>query len=447
MNAFPPGFLWGVSTSAYQIEGAWNEDGRGPSIWDAFCHQPGHIADQTTGDTACDHYHRWREDVQLLRDLGVGAYRFSISWPRVLPEGTGRVNEAGLDFYDRLVDVLVGAGIQPWPTLYHWDLPQALQDRGGWPERSTVAAFVGYAEMVAKRLGDRVRGWITHNEPFIAAVYGHYTGSHAPGWRDPRATMQAAHHMLLSHGEATKALRAQRSATPVGIALSLAPVDPASAAAPDQAAAQRLDGWLNRWYLDPLFRAAYPPDLLGHLGPLAPAMEAADLATIAVPLDFLGINYYTRVVARHDPAEPVLQAGTVTPAGVETSMMWEVYPEGLPRLLERLWREYHVKSLLVTENGMPLADAPDKQGQIDDRPRIAYLRRHLSGVLRSIERGVPVQGYFVWSLLDNFEWAHGYGPRFGLVHVDFATQQRRPKASAAWYGQLVRTGKLPGRDG
>jgi beta-glucosidase len=447
MSSFPPGFLWGVSTSAYQIEGAWNEDGRGPSIWDTFCRQPGRIADGTSGDVACDHYHRWREDVQLLRDLGVQAYRFSISWPRVLPNGTGRVNAAGLDFYDRLVDALAGAGIQAWPTLYHWDLPQALQDQGGWRDRRIVAAFVEYAEVVAKRLGDRVRGWITHNEPFIAAIFGHYTGEHAPGLKDAHAAFQAAHHLLLSHGRATLALRALQPKTPVGIALSLSPVDAASVTAEDHAAAQRLDGWLNRWYLDPLFRAAYPSDLLGALGTLAPVMESNDLTEINVPLDFLGVNYYTRVVAQQDPSQPLTQARTVMPPAAETCMMWEVYPPGLPRLLERLGRDYSVKSLLVTENGMPLPDVLDTHGRIDDGPRIAYLRRHLDGVQQCIEKGVPVHGYFTWSLLDNFEWALGYGPRFGLVHVDFATQRRRPKGSAAWYGHLARTGKFPGREG
>jgi beta-glucosidase len=444
--AFPPNFLWGVATSAYQIEGAWNSDGKGPSIWDTFCHQPGRIANGDTGDVACEHYQRWRDDVQLLRDLGVQAYRFSISWPRVLPEGTGRINQAGLDFYSRLIDALGSAGIQPWPTLYHWDLPQALQDQGGWPARSTVAAFVEYTQLVGRRLGDRVQGWITHNEPFIAAAFGHYTGEHAPGLKDIRATLQAAHHMLLSHGEATLALRALRSETPIGIALSLSPVDPAADTPDDQAAAQRLDGFMNRWYLDPLFRGTYPPDLVAQLGPIMPEMTMDDLPRIAVPLDFLGVNYYTRVVARYDPAQPVTQARSVTPAGVETSMMWEVYPAGLPRLLERLWREYRVKALMVTENGLPLPDAPNDQGQIDDGPRIAYLRRHLVGVQQLLAQGVPVRGYFVWSFLDNFEWAHGYGPRFGLVHVDFATQRRTPKASAAWYRQLARTGKLPGRE-
>jgi beta-glucosidase len=383
--------------------------------------------------------------VALLRDLRVSAYRFSVSWPRVLPEGTGRVNPAGLDFYERLVDALLAEDIQPWVTLYHWDLPQALQDRGGWPARDTVAAFAAFADVVARRLGDRVRGWITHNEPFIAAIFGHYTGEHAPGLRDIRPALQAAHHILLSHGAAASALRAVRAEVPVGIALNLQPVHPASGSAEDQAAAGALDGFLNRWYLDPLFRGSYPADLLAALGPLAPVTQADDLARIAVPLDFLGVNYYTRVVARHDPAEPVTRAKVVQPAGAEMSMLWEIYPQGLPELLDRLHREYGPTPLLITENGMPLRDAPDAQGRVDDGPRIAYLRRHLAGVQEVLARGVSVAGYFVWSLLDNFEWAKGYAPRFGLVHVDFERQTRLPKASAAWYRELTQSGRLPGR--
>jgi beta-glucosidase len=443
MPTFPPDFLWGVATASYQIEGAWNEDGKGPSIWDTFCHEPGHIHGNETGDVACDHYHRWQDDIQLLRDLGVKAYRFSISWPRVLPEGIGAVNSAGLDFYDRLVDALVGADIQPWPTLYHWDLPQALQDQGGWPERRTVSAFADYAQVVARRLGDRVRGWVTHNEPFIAAIFGHFAGVHAPGVRDMRAALQAAHHMLLSHGEATLALRAAGARqVPVGIALSLQHVDAASESVEDREAARRLDGMMNRWYLDPLFRAAYPQDLLAEFGPLAPVVEPGDLERIAVPLDFLGVNYYTRVVARHAAGKPPLQAEPTVPKDAEMSMMWEIFPAGLPLLLERLWREHRPRQLIVTENGMPLPDVPDATGRIDDAARISYLARHLAGVERVRAQGVPVAGYFAWSFLDNFEWAYGYPMRFGLVHVDFATQRRTPKTSAAWYRKLIESGVL-----
>lgn len=434
---FPPDFLWGVSTSAYQIEGAWNEDGKGPSIWDTFTHQPGHVASGETGDVACDHYHRWRQDLDLLRDLGVKAYRFSISWSRVLPQGRGQVNPAGLGFYDRLVDALLEMGIQPVPTLYHWDLPQALQDQGGWTVPETVAAFADYAGVLGRRLGDRVRCWITHNEPFVAAFFGHFTGEHAPGLKDLGATLRAAHHLLVSHGEATQVLRASAQVPiRVGIALNLQPVHAASAHPKDQQAAVRFDGLLNRWFLDPLFRGTYPQDVVEQLGPVAPAVPAADMARIAVPLDFLGVNYYSRLVVRHNPALP-LQMEQVQPEGGERSLMWEVYPEGLPELLQRLGRDYQPAEMMVTENGTPLADVPDAKGQVEDAERISYLERHLSGVQQVIAQGLPVGGYFVWSLLDNFEWALGYKMRFGLVHVDFSTQERTPKASARWYAGFI----------
>jgi beta-glucosidase len=440
---FPSDFLWGVSTAAYQIEGAWNEDGKRPSIWDTFTHTPGHIADHTTGDVACDHYHRWRQDVDLLRELGVNAYRFSISWPRIMPEGRGQVNPAGLDFYDRLVDALLEAGIQPFATLYHWDLPQALQDQGGWPNRETVAAFVDYAQVVARRLGDRVSRWITHNEPFIVAIYGHLTGENAPGLKDLQTALQAAHHLLLSHGEATLALRATvRGPVQVGIALNLQPVHAASPHPDDQQAAWRWDGLANRWFLEPLFRGVYPPDLWESFGPLAPRLQPGDLARIMVPVDFLGVNYYSRVVARHKPDQSPLQVEFVQPPGVERSSMWEIYPAGLEEVLERVWSDYQPIALLITENGMPLADVVDAAGQVNDAPRISFLQRHLAAAHRVHAAGIPLRGYFVWSLMDNFEWAFGYQMRFGLVYVDFASQQRIPKASARWYGRVVREGKL-----
>jgi beta-glucosidase len=443
---FPRDFVWGAATAAYQIEGAWNEDGRGPSIWDTFCRVPGRIANDANGDVACDHYHRWRQDIDLLRQLGVKAYRFSLSWPRVLPEGRGRVNQPGLDFYDRLVDALLAAGIEPFVTLYHWDLPQALQDRGGWPARDTVAAFVEYAETAHKRLGDRVGRWITHNEPMVASIYGHYTGEHAPGLQDVHAALQAAHHMLLSHGKAALALRAAATKPiEVGIALNLQPVDAAEDTEADRQAAGRIDGIANRWFLDPLFRAAYPADMLAGFGPVGPVAKAGDLECMAAPLDFLGVNYYSRRVVRHSAAEPILQAADVMPERAEQSLMWEIYPPGLGRLLERLAREYRPAAVFITENGMPLDDAPDASGQVNDEARISYLRRHLAEVHRALANGIPMRGYFVWSLLDNFEWALGYRMRFGMVHVDFATQRRTPKASAQWYGDLARRGALDAR--
>jgi beta-glucosidase len=435
--SFPKDFVWGVATSAYQIEGAHDADGRGPSIWDGFCRLPGAIASGDTGATACDHYHRWPEDLRLLRDLGVKAYRFSIAWPRVLPQGRGQVNTAGLDFYERLVDALRAAGIEPYPTLYHWDLPQALQDLGGWPARDTASAFADYAAVVATRLGDRVRHWTTHNEPMVVTVFGHFSGTHAPGVKDPQAALQTAHHLLLSHGQAAQAIRAgARGPVQVGIALNLQPVDPLSDSPEDRQAAWRLDGFVNRWFLDPLFRGEYPQDLLPHFGPLAPKVQSGDLETIRAPLDFLGVNYYSRVRVRHKP-EGLLQAEQVETSGGERSLMWEVYPEGLGRLLDRLVTEYRPPAILITENGMPLEDVPDAGGMVNDAPRIDFLRRHLAQLQEALARGAPVRGYFVWSLLDNFEWSLGYRMRFGLVHVDFATQQRTPKASARWYSQQI----------
>jgi beta-glucosidase len=439
--AFPADFTWGVATSAYQIEGAWNEDGKGPSIWDTFTHTSGHVINCDTGDVACDHYHRWRQDVDLLKALGVNAYRFSISWPRILPQGRGAVNAAGLDFYERLVDALLENGIEPLPTLYHWDLPQALQDQGGWPGRDVVGAFADYAQTISGHLGDRVRRWITHNEPFVAAILGHFTGEHAPGLKEPAVALLAAHHLLLSHGEAVHAVRAAvHGPVQVGIALNLQPVHPATVSAPDQAAARRFDGMLNRWFLDPLFRGSYPDDMLEQLGRLAPIPHAGDMRRIATPIDFLGVNYYSRAVIRHNPAHPVLQAEPIQPAGSERSAMWEIYPAGLAELLARLDREYRPASMLITENGMPHADAPDEGGQVPDLARISYLRRHLAAAHQALSAGVPLRGYFAWSLLDNFEWAFGYTMRFGLVYVDFATQRRILKSSGLWFGDVARLG-------
>jgi beta-glucosidase len=436
--AFPAEFLWGVATSAYQIEGAWNEDGKGPSIWDAFTHTPGHIYENQTGDVACDHYHRWPEDVALLRQLGVQLYRFSVSWSRVLPEGRGKINLAGLEFYDRLVDALLGAGIQPFPTLYHWDLPQALQERGGWPNRETVGAFIDYARIVAERLGDRVRWWTTHNEPHIVTQMGHIEGTHAPGLRDYGAGLRTAHHLLLSHGEAVRMLRSTvRVPAQIGIALDLVPIYPASHSEQDRQAADRMDLALNRAFLEPLFRAAYPAELAGLFAAFGPVVQAGDLETIAVPLDFLGVNYYTRIVARHSTNNPI-QAEPVPPAG-ERSLMWEIFPDGLPALLQRLQRDYRPAAVLITENGVPYEDTPNAQGQLEDRARISFLERHLAGLQQALTNGVPVRGYCLWSLLDNFEWALGYRPRFGLVHVDFATQRRTPKASFEWYRRKIQT--------
>ena len=438
--AFPKDFIWGVATSAYQIEGAWDEDGKGVSIWDTFCSQPGNIHQNEHGRTAADHYHRLDEDLDLMQELGLQAYRFSISWPRVQPGGKGQPNQAGLDFYDRLVDGLLERGIRPFPTLFHWDLPQALQDDGGWTSRDTALAFGEYARIVGDCLGDRVTDWITHNEPLVVALLGHLTGEHAPGIQDPVAALQAGYHLLLSHGLAVQALRAAtKPGSKVGITLNLSPAHPASESEEDQAAAQRVDMVMNKTFLDPVLRGQYPEGAEALLGPLLPAAQPGDLETMSVPLDFLGINYYTRGVIRHDPDVPVMQASAVHPEGSEYSQMWEIYPPGLYELLSRVWDDYHPASILVTENGIPVPDGPDFDGKVRDYRRISYLREHLAQVQRVIGEGVPVDGYFVWSLLDNFEWAFGYRLRFGLVYVDFDTLKRTVKESGRWYASAIRS--------
>ena len=440
---FPDGFCWGTATSAYQIEGAWNEDGRGLSVWDTFCRQPGKIWHDQSADVASDHYHRWAEDVRVMADLGLQAYRFSIAWPRILPQGSGAVNPAGLDFYDRLVEALLEKGIEPFVTLYHWDLPQALQDQGGWPKRDTAYHFAEYARVVAERLGDRVTYWITHNEPFVAAVAGHFTGEHAPGQHDPFAAFRAGHHLLLSHGLAVQAIRAAvRRPAKVGITLNLSPVHPASDSEGDRRAAQLFDGVLNRTFLDPLFRGTYPGDVKKRLGPVFPRVKPADLECIAAPLDFLGVNYYSRGVVRQDRQVPLLQASQVQPEGSEYSQMWEIYPAGMHELLTRVWNDYRPAEIWVTENGICVPDGVDLDGRVRDFRRIGYLRDHIAQVHRAIADGVPVRGYFVWSLLDNFEWAYGYRMRFGLVYVDFDSLSRTVKDSGRWYARVIQENGL-----
>ncbi|HSQ59982.1 MAG TPA: GH1 family beta-glucosidase [Acidobacteriota bacterium] len=439
----PDGFLWGVATSAFQIEGGACEDGRGESIWDRFAATPGRIADDSNAIVACDHYHRWREDVELMKWLGIGAYRFSIAWPRILPSGRGAVHSAGLQFYDRLVDALLEAGIIPFVTLYHWDLPQALQDRGGWGVRETTDAFVEYADVVTRKLGDRVRHWVTHNEPWCIAIQGHEVGEQAPGRRDPAEALRVAHHVMLSHGRAVEVIRRNSRDAEVGIVLILAPVRPATEGEADRAAARDVDGSMNRWYLDPLFRGRYPDDAIaermrrGHLeSARLPFVREGDMRVIATPVDFLGVNYYSPVTVRAgDAGEPVgVESGD---PGERTDMGWAVDPRGLHETLLRVARDYGPAKIYITENGAAYTDAPDTEGRIVDDRRIAYLRSHLAEAGRAIEDGVPLAGYFAWSLLDNFEWAHGYAKRFGLVDVDFDTLRRSPKESAHWYRSVV----------
>ena len=428
--SFPPDFVFGAATSAYQIEGALGEDGRGESIWDRFCAVPGAVLNGDTGAVACDSYHRYREDVRLARELGLDAYHFSIAWPRVVPEGRGRVNEAGLDFYDRLVDELLAAGIAPYPTLYHWDLPQPLEDEGGWPVRGTAEAFAEYVEAVAARLGDRVGHWLTQNEPWVVAWLGYGTGVHAPGRRSEADAVAAAHHVLLSHGLALEVLRRESPASRVGLSVDLIPMHPLTDSEADAAAARAQDVARNRWILDPLLRGAYPKECLARFGSFLPQTAADDLSVISAPLDFLGVNYYRRNVVQAD-------AGIVSPEGREyTTMGWEVGPEFLHELLVQLRDEYDVPPLVVTENGAAFADTV-ADGRVDDPRRAAYLEGHVEAVARALADGVPVTGYFVWSLLDNFEWAQGYSQRFGLVYVDYATLERTPKMSYAWYRDFI----------
>jgi beta-glucosidase len=441
---YPKEFIWGTATSAYQIEGAWNEDGKGPSIWDQFSHQPGRIVGNQNGDVACDHYHRWREDLDLIKELGLKAYRFSISWPRVIPAGTGEVNAPGLDFYDQLVDGLLERGIEPFPTLFHYDLPLALHEKGGWPERDTASAFGEYARVLADRLGDRVNWWITINEPHIIALLGYLAGVHAPGVRSPRAMVRAAHTLLLAHGESVRAIRsAAKRPARIGIALNLAPVHPVSGRAIDRQAAENFDITSNRMYLDPILRGAYPPNLWRYFRPFAPAIRDGDMQKIAEPIDFLGVNYYTRNVVAGSRLIPFLGGRMVKPEGREYSDVgWETYPEGLGELLDRIWTDYHPVRLLVTENGIAVKDVPDTAGAVDDPVRISYLRGHLAVLHRTIQKKIPVVGYFIWSQMDNFEWSLGYGKQFGLVYIDFATQQRIRKSSFRWYAEVIRRNGL-----
>ena len=425
---FPPGFLWGVATSAYQIEGAVAEDGRGPSIWDTFSHTPGKTFGGHTGDVACDHYHRWEQDLELIEEMGVDAYRFSIAWPRVQPAGRGAWNGKGLAFYDRLLDNLLARGVAPLATLFHWDLPQALQDEGGWANRDTAQHFADYADAIGQRFGDRLAAISTHNEPWCMAHLGHHKGQFAPGLREPATAAQVAHHLLLSHGMALQALRASGVKVPLGIALNHSPVTPATDSAADRALAEREYALLVRWYMDPLFLKRYPD--VGGARPF-PVVQPEDFEVIAQPLDFLGINYYTRIWASSEtPPRPAPKLSG------ETEMGWEVYPEGLTELLSGLNRDYRLPPLYITENGVAYADKL-VGGRVDDANRIDYIQKHLAVLAQAVASGVDVRGYYHWSLLDNFEWDSGYTKRFGLIYVDYATQQRTLKDSARWYRDFI----------
>ena len=444
---FPVPFLWGAATAAYQVEGAVREDGRGESIWDRFSHTPGKVANGNTGDMACDHYHRIHEDVALMKELGLKAYRFSTAWPRIFPAGGGKLNRPGLDFYQRLVDALLEAGIRPLITLYHWDLPQALQDRGGWLNRDTARYFADYAAVMFEQLGDRVKLWITVNEPWVAAFAGHLSGEHAPGLKSWPSALQAAHHLLLAHALARGRFPSGGEAGKIGITLNLSPVEPAEEGEDARQAVGRADDFLNRWFLEPVFRGRYPEELLSLFSSRhgAPRIADEDLELMAAhPVDFLGVNYYFRALVRA-PRDAESLFDTVIPSEAErTAMGWEVHPRGLYDLLVRLHRDYNPQLLYVTENGAAFPDTPNAEGRFNDERRLVYIRDHIRAAGRAIaEQGVPLAGYFVWSLLDNFEWAYGYDKRFGIVRVEPGSLQRTWKQSAFFYRDLIARGTLP----
>jgi beta-glucosidase len=437
--SFPDGFTWGAATAAYQIEGAWNEDGKGESIWDRFSHTPGKIETGETGDIACDHYHRWHQDVALMKEMGLKAYRFSIAWTRVLPNGRGEVNQTGLDFYNRLVDALLEANIEPFVTLYHWDLPQRLQEEGGWPAREVTAAFSEYADLASRSMGDRVKQWMTINEPHVSAIVGYLDGRHAPGHTDLHEALAASHHLLLAHGQAVPIIRGNSPDAQVGIALDYRPQTAASPSAADRAAAWYEGGVINRWFFDPISGRGYPEDMQRAYGDDMNFVQEGDLDKIAVPLDFVGLNYYFRNIARSSVInEAENSPQTVVPDEEITEMGWGVYPEGMYEMLGQLHFGYGFPAYYITENGAACHDQVGPDGQVDDPARISYIRRHLEKVHEAIAIGIPVRGYFVWSFLDNFEWAFGTSKRFGLIHVDYQTQRRTLKASAKWYQQVIR---------
>ncbi|MEM7273294.1 MAG: GH1 family beta-glucosidase [Actinomycetota bacterium] len=424
---FPERFLWGSATSSYQIEGAAELDGRSLSIWDVFCREEGRIKDGSSGAVACDHYHRYRDDVTLMAGLGLQAYRFSIAWPRVVPEGVGPVNQAGLDFYDRLVDALLEQGIRPMPTLYHWDLPHALEQRGGWVVRDTAEAFADYAAAVVDRLGDRIGTWTTLNEPFVSANHGYVTGEHAPGRTSMAEGMAASHHLLLAHGLAGERIRSLAPDARLAIVINFTDLIPATDDAEDRVATHHQDALENRWYTDPLAGYGYPADSAEHFDWDQGEVRDGDLALISQPIDLLGVNFYTRGrVARTGEAP--------TPTDLPRNTMgWEIHPPSLGRLLRWLRDRYDFPSYLITENGAPMPDIERVDGRIEDDDRLGYIRDHLAQVHGAIADGCPIEGYLVWSLFDNFEWAWGYGPRFGIVEVDFETLERTPKKSAEWF--------------
>lgn len=434
---FPDDFLWGAATSSYQIEGAALEDGRGECIWTRFANTPGKVANGDTGAVACDHYHRYADDVALMQSLNLQAYRFSVSWPRVIPAGTGTINPKGLDFYDRLVDALLEANITPYLTLYHWDLPQALQDKGGWANPESVSWFSDYTDLMTRRLGDRVKHWITINEPWVIAYMGHLDGVHAPGISDLNTTLRVAHHVLLAHGAAMPVIRRNIPDATAGITLDFTPAYPISDSDEDAQAAVYSNGQKTRWFGDAVLKGTYPADMVDLLGDALDGLDLDAIASAAVPIDFLGINYYTRQMVKYDAANPFKFAATDDGKRERSDIGWEVVPEVFYDFLVQLNADYDLPSLYITENGAAYHDPAPVNNLVDDPGRLAYLKQHLESVSNAINAGVPVKGYFVWSLFDNFEWAYGYEMRFGIVHVDFETLARTPKTSALFYRDLI----------
>ncbi len=444
---FPEGFLWGTGTSAYQIEGAVHEDGRSPSIWDTFCRTEGKVKNGDTGDVACDHYHRYEEDLDLMARLGLKSYRFSVAWPRVLPDGSGRVNQKGLDFYKRIAEGCLQRGIRPMITLYHWDLPQVLQDKGGWANRDVVEQFAALTDVTVRALGDLVPDWITHNEPWVAGVLGYSWGVHAPGLKDEWTSLQAIHHMLLSHGRSVQAFRAVApKESRIGIVYNMGHIYPVSESEEDRQAAWLADGLNHRWFADPVLKGSYPAEIVAYYetkhGPLT-FMQPGDPEIMAQPIDFVGLNMYSCGHVGHDPAGGELPVKWYPGKEPKTAMDWEIAPESLNDLLLHVKSLYGDIPLIVTENGAAFDDVVGAGGQVEDPDRVAYLHDHIAACGRAIQAGVNLQGYFVWSLMDNFEWAEGYAKRFGIIHVDYESLKRTPKQSFWFYRDVIARNGLP----
>ncbi|PKN98547.1 MAG: beta-glucosidase [Chloroflexi bacterium HGW-Chloroflexi-4] len=447
---FPKEFKWGTATSSYQIEGGADQGGRSPSIWDEFSHRTGTIRNNENGDIACDHYHRWKEDIHLMKELGYKAYRFSVAWPRILPDGRGRINQQGIDFYNRLIDEMLQSDIEPYLTLYHWDIPTKL--KGAWLNRDSAYAFEEFSDVCALSFGDRVKNWMTINEPICASFLSYTWGHHAPGMSDPYQGLVAAHHLLLSHGLAVKAIHARYSDAEIGIALNPASIYPLTDSTADHSLVNQVETLHNHWFADPIYKGSYPAEAVqayirkGVLKNENPDfIQSGDMQLISAPTDFLGINYYTRQVFHTDQPNSSAEISFKSlpaPKDNQTEMGWEIFPQGLFDLLQKIYQEYKPTKILITENGASYSYAPDNFGKIDDSKRIEYLDMHLQTVAKAIQAGIPVKGYFLWSFMDNFEWAQGYSQRFGLVYVDYKTQKRTPKASAYWYGKVIKENGL-----